>query len=221
MKPYYQDEHVTLFHADCLQHLDALDTADVLVTDPPYGYNVKLGVGDGSVRHGKSPWAKTAIHGDDSLDSRDAVLAAWGERPAVVFGSWKMPKPAGTKACLVWDKGLGAGAGDLNMPWKPNWEEIYILGSGFSGHRGTSVLTGHTVVSWASMGRQHPNMKPVTLMEELIGKCPPGIIIDPFAGSGSTLRAAKNLGRRAIGFEIEEKYCQITAERLAQEVLPL
>ena len=216
---YYQDDYATLYHADLLQHLDMLDQADVLVTDPPYGYNVKLGLGDGNPRRGSSPWANTAIRGDESLESRDTVLEAWGKRPAILFGSWKRPKPIGTKAVLVWDKGPGVGAGDLNLPWKPNWEEIYILGSGFHGHRGTSVLTGHTVVSWASKGREHPNMKPVSLMEALIMKCPPGTIIDPFAGSGSTLRAAKNLGRKCIGFEIEEKYCEITAQRLAQETL--
>lgn len=217
--PYYQDDYVTLYHADCLQHLDMLNQADVMVTDPPYGYNVKLEFGDGNARRGKSPWAGTAIHGDNSLEARDSILSQWGDKPAIVFGSWKMPKPQGTKACLVWDKGLGAGMGDLSIPWKPNWEEIYILGTGYHGHRGTSALTGHTVVSWASKERNHPNMKPTTLMEELIRKCPPGTIIDPFAGSGSTLRAAKNLGRKAIGFEIDEKYCEITAQRLAQETL--
>lgn len=220
MSLYYQDDYVTLYHGDCLtEHREWLD-ADVLVTDPPYGYNVKLnGSKRGDTRGGYSPWANTAIANDHNLAARDSVMEAWGERPAIVFGSWKMPKPAGTHSVLVWDKGLGVGMGDLSIPWRPNWEEIYVLGKCYSGHRGSSILSGHTVVSWASKGREHPNMKPETLMRDLIAKCPPGVIADPFSGSGSTLVAAKSLGRKVIGVELEERYCQIIAKRCAQDVL--
>ena len=70
------------------------------------------------------------------------------------------------------------------------------------------------------MGRVHPNEKPVSLMRYLLTKHDGEIILDPFMGSGTTLRAAKDLGRRAIGIEIEERYAEIAAKRLAQEVLP-
>lgn len=218
-EPYYQDEWVTLYHGDCLTETAWLG-ADVLVTDPPYGYNVRLnGSRRGDTRGGFSPWANSAIANDHDLTARDDALGVWGDRPALVFGSWKMPKPLGTHTVLVWDKGDAVGMGDLSIPWRPNWEEIYVIGHGYSGHRGTSVLSGYTVVSWASKGRDHPNMKPANLLEALIAKCPPGTIADPFTGSGSTLVAAKQLGRRAIGVELEERYCEIAARRLAQDVL--
>ena len=219
MSLYYRDDYVTLYHGDCLaDHREWLD-ASVLVTDPPYGYSVKMSYGNGSKRGGHAPWVGTEIANDSDISARDEVLKNWGDRPAIVFGSWKRPKPAATHTVLVWDKGEAAGMGDLRIPWKPNWEEIYVLGQGYSGHRGSSILSGHTVISWVSKGREHPNMKPDSLMERLIEKCPPGVIADPFAGSGATLVAAKNLERKAIGVELEERYCEIIARRCAQEVL--
>ena len=209
---YYQDEHVTLYHGDCLEVTEWL-AADVLVTDPPYGYAHTSGW-DGRFQG-------EVIANDHDLTARDEVLTLWGSRPALVFGSWRMPKPAGTHTVLIWDKGPAAGMGDLSIPWKPNTEEVYVIGRGFTGKRDSSVLTGHTVVTWASKGREHPNMKPQSLMEALIAKCPPGVIAAPFAGSGSTLVAAKALGRRAVGIELEERYCEIAARRLSQGVLDL
>lgn len=215
MKPYYEDDLITLHHADCMEHLDMLGQADVMVTDPPYGMSLRSGW--------NGAFGDNKIAGDGSTAVRNDVLTEWGIRPAVVFGRWSVPRPLGTRMVLTWEKGEHVGMGDLALPWKPNTEEIYILGTGFQGKRTTSVLKHLAIagmVGQAAKGtRHHPTEKPVSLMEELIGKCPPGVVVDPFAGSGSTLRAAKNLGRRAIGFEIEEKYCEIIAQRLAQEVL--
>jgi site-specific DNA-methyltransferase (adenine-specific) len=219
--PYYQDEWVTLYHGDCREITDWLG-ADVLVTDPPYGYNATLDYGRGG-KYGHSAWCtrKTTsglIAGDDDLSTRDVVIEMWGDRPALVFGNWKTPPIAGTHMVLIWDKGLAAGMGDLSVPWKPNHESVFVAGRGFIGSRDSAILTGN-VVTWASKGRVHPNMKPTGLMAKLLDKCPPGTIADPFVGSGSTLVAAKTAGRRSIGVEIEERYCEVTAKRLSQDVL--
>jgi DNA modification methylase len=215
MRPYYDDGTVVIYHGDCRNVLQEL-TADVLVTDPPYGINHSS-----KQEQGEGKWCGRPIVGDASTESRDWVIDWWGSRPAVVFGSWKRARPSGLRAVLVWDKGLAAGMGDLSVPWKPNWEEVYILGDGFSGRRDSGVISGYTAVTWSTRGRLHPNEKPVGLMRDLILKCPPGVILDPFAGSGTTLRAAKDVGRRAIGVEVDEHWCEVAARRLSQEVLPL
>jgi DNA modification methylase len=211
LDPYYEDEHATIYHGDWRAVLAALE-ADVLVTDPPYGYAHESG------REGK--FKRQQIANDADLTERDDLLAWWGERPAIIFGSWKRPRPAHAHTLLVWDKGPASGMGNLSIPWKPSHEEIYVCGDGFTGARTEGVLKGYTVPTWSGNGqRVHPNEKPVGLLRHLVGKCPPGVVLDPFMGSGSTLRAAKDLGRRCIGVELEERYCEIAAKRLGQEVL--
>jgi hypothetical protein len=149
------------------------------------------------------------------------VVRLWGQRPALIFGSWRRPEPTGTRMALVWDKGPALGMGALDLPWKPSWDLIYVLGKGFRGHRGGGVLYCPPVQSMAANGRTHPHEKPVALMRALLEKCPSGTVLDPFMGTGATLVAAKSLGRRAIGIEIEEKYCEVAAQRCSQEVLGL
>lgn len=214
-EPYYEDDLVTLYHGDC-REVTAWLEADVLVTDPPYGVSHLSG-------WGRDLWGTVAeysqrIAQDQDLAARDFALTAWGDRPALVFGSWKRERPTGTRALLVWDKGEAAGMGDLSIPWKPNHEEIYVLGTGFTGARTTGVLRAYTP-GRISMGRVHPTEKPVSIMGELVRKCPPGVVADPFSGSGSTLVAAKAEGRSTIGVELDERYCEIAAKRLAQDTL--
>lgn len=210
MSLYYSDDFVTLYHGDCLtEHREWMD-ADVLVTDPPYGMAYKSG-------RNKS---LTAVAGDRDLNVRDAALKEWGARPALSFGTWKAERPANVRQLIVWDKRGGAGfSGDLKMPWADITEEIYVMGHGWVGGRVPAIYSVPTIPT--GNRDAHPTPKPVGLMERLIEKCPPGVIADPFAGSGATLVAAKNLGRRVIGVELEEKYCEIIAARCAQEVLDL
>lgn len=223
MKPYYEDDACTIYHGDCREAVEWL-AADVLVTDPPYGI-AYVGVEGGHARRGRKATTGGAFVGvtiahDADLAARDQVLAIWGDRPALVFGSWKVPRPTATRCLLTWEKGEHVGMGDLALPWRPNTEEVYVLGSGFAGHRSSSVLR-YNAISPNFTARAHPTQKPVDLMRDLIAKCPPGVVADPFMGSGSTLRAAKDLGRKAIGVELDERYCEAAARRLSQEVLDL
>ena len=210
MKPYYQDDFVTLYHGDCLELVDLWTCADVLVTDPPYGMAYrssfsKLGPTD-------------PIAGDETTAAREAAIEAWGFKAAIIFGTWRVPRPSYVRQLVIWDKGESPGMGDLSLPWGPSHEDIYIMGEGFQGRRTGSVIRYPTLSAGSAERPDHPTPKPVPLMEELIRKCPPGVIADPFAGSGSTLVAAKALGRKAIGIELEERYCEMAARRLSQDV---
>lgn len=206
MKPYFQDDLVTLYHGDCLEITDWLD-ADVLVTDPPYGMAYK------------SNRNKTlkAIAGDNTVNLRDDVLEQWGEKPAIVFGTWKAERPNNVRQLIVWDKRGGAGfSGDLNMPWADITEEIYIIGTGWIGNRRPAI---YSIPTLPSQNRpNHPTPKPWRLMAELMNHIDATkTIADPFAGSGATLVAARNMNRKCIGIEIDEQYCEIIANRLSQQ----
>jgi len=214
---YYQDDHVTLYHDNCLEMaVWGWQAGDVLVTDPPYGMSYQSNFN----RDRRNIKVGQVVVADTSTDARDAVIEMWSGKPALVFGHWREARPCGTVARLVWDRGYH-GMGDLKFPWGPADEEIYVLGKGFTGVREPNILRVHALTSRDARRPDHPTPKPVPLMERLIQKCPPGVIADPFAGSGSTLIAARNLGRKAIGVEIEERYCEIIARRLDQGCLEL
>lgn len=219
MKPYYEDDAVVIYHADCR---DFCPPADVLVTDPPYG--IKAESKKGTYRGAGSQKRRVApIHGDKDTAVRDAALRIWGHRPAVVFGSWRATRPPAVRSLLIWHK-EGSYSGPANAAFFTNHEEIYILGSDAAWRRSSSPLRSvitTTETRHHEVARNgHPTSKPVQLMVTLLDRCPPGsTIADPFAGSGSTLLAAKALGRRAIGVEIDERYCAAAAARLAQGVL--
>ena len=218
-EPYYRDELVTLYHGDCLEIAEWL-TADVLVTDPPYGMASLQG--RSQTRTGRK------MLGDENTSVRDLALEAWGKkRPALIFGRWDQPRPSGTHHRLIWDKVVG-GLGDLSFPWSPAEEEIYATGvwppivgggrrrEGGKPARHPNVIRCATLNSQAHERPAHPSPKPVALMELLITKTI-GTIADPFAGSGSTLLASRNLGRQSIGVEIEERYCELIVSRLSQQ----
>ena len=222
MKPYYQDELVTLYHGHCLEVTEWV-AADVLVTDPPYGVSWMSGAlsDNKKLRDGARDRKRefgADIAGDHNTEVRDGVLTLWGKKPAIVFGTWRSIRPENVSNRLIWHK-LGRFSGVNPNAWYPNDEEIYLIGKGWQGKPTATVITTHESRGNHAKQIGHPTPKPVGLMEILINKAPPGVIADPFAGSGSTLLAAKNAGRRAIGVELKLEYCRIAANRLSQGVM--
>ena len=197
--------------------------ADVLVTDPPYGvawltretYGGKMN-GKGAVRE------KDAVANDRDTLVRDEVVRLWGSKPFIMFGAWKIQRPEPIDSLLIWHK-AGMPPGPTNAAFMTQHEEIYVRGSGFrkSAPPLRSVITTNEHRPTTVMAIGHPTPKPIGLMETLIDRCIQGVIADPFAGSGATLIAARNLGKKAIGVELEEKYCEIIATRLSQQAFDL
>ena len=224
MKPYYEDESVRLFHGDCLEVTDWLE-ADVLVTDPPYGIgwstNASWKNAQGGGGH-RSTGQATSIANDKDTASRDAALQSWGDKPAAVFGDILNHRPEGAVHVLISAKPIDAGIRGARAGRRKDVEGIYLLGPWPVGVGGESSIlrTGGLVAgpTGVSFRAGHPHAKPLDVMGEVVGLLP-GVIADPFAGSGSTLVAARNLGRKAIGVELEERYCELIAKRLSQGVL--
>lgn len=253
--PYYSDDHVTIYHGDCLELLDVwagMTEPAVMVTDPPYGIGwSKHGIsrtfhgdrvrGDFNGQH--RPHQEIA--NDRTTDVRDAALSLWAPRPALVFGSLLLPPCPGTRHVAVYVKPSDAGSLSGLATLRRDVESIYVLGDSDEWKRQpgegpsrstlhgsnrppsvwrTSVFRTHWAVAGTPHGLAaksgHPHAKPTDVLSELIG-LHSGLVVDPFMGSGSTLRAAKDLGRKAIGIELEERYCETAARRCAQEVLAL
>ena len=212
VRPYWQGDGIILYLGDCREVTEWL-AADVMVTDPPYG----IAREDSNSRQRPVE----VVAGDESTEIRDQALALWGQRPAIIFGSWRRPRPARTSLRLIWHK-ASALPGRTCHAWYSAEEEIYLLGSGWIGKPIQNVLVTHERRDGATglVARiGHPTPKPEGLIERLLLKCPPGVIADPFAGSGSTLVAARNQGRRAVGVEIDERYAERAARRLDQGIL--
>jgi site-specific DNA-methyltransferase (adenine-specific) len=205
MTPYYEENGIQIFHGDCREILPSLPRVDAVITDPPYpnhgGYvsSVKVAADyfEGQIETAR--WfCRTFTY--------PSYLVFWHEleRPPV-----NLP----LVAMHVWHRS------NTNRP--SNYEAIYEFAQ--ETERASRVFS-YPVVSVGLTGcveaTGHPTQKPVKLMKRLIElRGDISMILDPFMGSGTTLRAAKDLGRKAIGIEIEERYCEIAANRLRQEVL--
>lgn len=214
---YYEDETVQLYLGDC-REVPEWTAADVLVTDPPYGTEMiakgksahKGGYGRRTL-HDKGDGKAAVIANDLTTECRDQILTMWGtERPVLVFGSPRLPDPPGEwDDRLVWDKrrpGINGG------PWRYQHETIYVRGFIRAGGGHFSILS-----AYPSEQHLHIHNKPVPVMEALIECAPEGVIAEPFAGSGSTIIAARNLGRKVIAVEESEQHCETIVKRLKQQ----
>lgn len=214
MKPYWSDGQITLYLGDCREVTEWL-AADLLVTDPPYGR--------GWGQHGDYNKGRThrGIAGDTSPALRDEALLLWGAKPAAVFGDLLVGAPRNSKQVLIYEKAAASGVLGCVAGFRRDVEGLYLVGRWPQppAVRGSVLRTAIGNVVGVIRAGGHPHAKPVDVLEALIAACPPGTIADPFAGSGSTLVAARNLGRHAIGVEIDERYCERAARRLDQGVL--
>jgi DNA modification methylase len=215
VKPYYQDSAVTIWHGDCREIVPTLGRFDLLLTDPPYGIGAySSGTMGGAGLAKQSRFEPTEWDAETPpRELLDALIASCGK--AVLWGGNYYPANSASRAWLVWDKLTGSNTfADCELAWT----NLDCAVRKFT-LRWQGMLRGGEA---RKSKRVHPTQKPVELMTWCIGLAGDvQTILDPFAGSGTTGRAAKDLGRKAVLIEREERYCQIAARRLAQEVLPL
>lgn len=214
-EPYWTGDGITLWLGDCREVTEWL-AADVLVSDPPYGIGWKRGTN--AARGSRS---HAGIQGDADTSVRDEALSLWGDRPGVIFGSFYARQPEALRQVLIYRKPADAGVVGSTTGWRRDAEPIFLTGPWpLRSIRWTSVISSGARQQGTATGVSgrygHPHAKPVDVMETLIAACPLGVVADPFSGGGSTLIAARNQGRKAIGVELDERYCEQIAKRLAQ-----
>jgi len=240
MKPYYQHGGVTIYHGDCREVLPTIESVDHVLMDPPYSDHVhnKQRRGGSAHRHGVVCEGREL--GFIALSSE--LMAQVGVWCATSVSRW-CGVFSDTESTHLWRAALCDGEGGLEYVRTAFWrkvggapqftgdrpavscEAITLChqagrkrwnGGGRHGFYEVPIVVGHS-------GRVHTTQKPEPLMASLVSDFTDvgETILDPFMGSGTTLVAAKRLGRRAIGIELEERYCEIAARRLQQEALPL
>lgn len=216
-EPYYERDGITIFCADCRDILPLLGPVDLVLTDPPYN----AGVDYGRLVNDSLPWSGYRKLMGDVL----AELERLSNGPILIFSSvtamFHLAAVSPPRWVCAWTKPLSLAHRVGGSPFLPHWEPCLIYGQVWGD--GGRVPNYHLSDVWScnpeAERNGHPCPKPIQLIRRLVRIIPGDTILDPFMGSGTTLRAAKDLGRRAVGIEIEEKYCEIAVKRLAQEVL--
>lgn len=212
MKKYYEDNSVTIYHADCRDIIPHIDVQNVM-TDPPYG--IDGGRGGGSRARGKGDYASSFEDTRETI--RDIVIPAIfsvecdGMIVTPGFRNLDLYPQADSFGCFYQPASCGF------QRWG-NCDSQPILYYGKSYLQGKKPMPCSFVLTESPEKNGHPCVKPIKMWSRLMEKLPKeGVILDPFMGSGTTLRAAKDSGRKAIGIELEEEYCEIAATRMAQE----
>lgn len=201
MKPYYQDDACTIWHGDCREIMPGLERVDLVLTDPPYGI-------------GKAEWDGEY---PDWVERTSLTIAP---RACVMPGLWALPQCVAAFGTAY--RSILCGFNANGMTFGPvgfsNWIPAVVAGD--IPHRSQDAVR---FVVGRDPKPDHPSPKPEPFIRWLVERLSDAgeTILDPFMGSGTTLRAAKDLGRKAIGIEIEERYCEIAAKRCAQEVMAL
>jgi site-specific DNA-methyltransferase (adenine-specific) len=218
MKPYYEADGITLYHGDCRDVLHAIpsQSVDMALTDPPYlvSYKGRWGSKQGAIKgDAEASWLAPVFVELWRILAADALcFTFYGWPHADTFMTlWKLVgfRPISQIVCVknVW--GLGYFT-------RSQHESAFLLAKGKPGKPLKAISD---VVEWRRVrAAEHPNQKPLATIATLVEAYsrPGACIVDPFAGSGTTLVAARNLGRRAIGVEVEERYCEIAAKRLCE-----
>jgi site-specific DNA-methyltransferase (adenine-specific) len=221
MKPYYEHAGITIYHGDCREILPGLPKVDAVITDPPYGVNLGM--------HGAANEKRPQFLAKQAYASYDDT---YGNLLNVVIPSIEMALTISDRAAVfcagtrMWDFPRPKAVGGVYLPaacGRNAWGFSSLAHCMFYGdapdlHLGSKHIAIRSTDAAEVNG--HPCPKPESWMRWLVGLVSreSETVLDPFMGSGTTLVAAKNLGRRAIGIEIDEKYCEIAAKRLSQSV---
>jgi DNA modification methylase len=205
--PYYQDDACTIYHGDCREILPLLPKVDLVLTDPPYGIGRDgQKKSTGPTGGGRKAYEFLGWDGERPAPQTFEAILDCADQHIIWGGNYFADLLPPTMRWLVWDKGQRIAQSDGELAWTSAQKALRI----FTENR----------VEIQKDGAVHPTQKPESLMRWCLGLHPSAaIILDPFMGSGTTLRAAKDLGRKAIGIELERKYCDIAVKRLRQEVL--
>jgi len=225
--PYYEHAGITIYHGDCRDVIGSLDAVDHVMTDPPYSDDTHDGARTGDAANNSKLVDFASTQASEIAQTLALVrLKRW----AVLTCDWqhvlplKQSPPAGWRFVRagVWVKPNGTPQFTGDRPAQ-GWEAVAILHAGVSGRMRWNG--GGLPATWIhnKVSGYHPTGKPEALLLEWVAMFSDAddVILDPFMGGGTTLMAAKRLGRRAIGIEREEKYCEVAARRLSQEALPL